>query len=52
VAQHRPGAEELIQAQGPIKDVAAYEPVSVDVKTSPTERDQHLQSITEHGRVG
>lgn len=45
VAKRHPDAEVIVPPR-------ATAVLSEDVETSPTQRDQHLQSIDEHGRVG
>ncbi|MGF9759357.1 IS5 family transposase [Microvirga sp. 0TCS3.31] len=45
VAKRHPDAEVIVPPR-------ATAVLSEDVETSPTQRDQHLQSIAEHGRVG
>jgi hypothetical protein len=45
VAKRHPDAEVIVPPR-------ATAVLSEDVETSPTQRDQHLQSIAEHGRMG
>jgi hypothetical protein len=45
VTQHHPDADVIV----PPRSTAV---LSNDVETTPTQRDRHLQSIAEHGRMG
>ena len=45
VAKHDPDADVIVPPRGTAV-------LSEDVQASPTQRDRHLQSIAEHGRVG